>query len=158
MKRRVATLVALAGLAAGAAIVPAAPANAAVVSYGRHCTTYYAQNNPASGWGFEICAKLEYDTSAHRWRANAAIRTRTSGIRNLFVYVGLNILNAPGASDVGSDNGPPPEVSARSTWADCSGRTTFTVYGYGAVVWPNGVSSGDGDVGTNPPTMTLNCG
>lgn len=119
------------------AVVPASPAYAGQA--GRKCETFYAQGNANTGWGFEICVKLEHSPETHSWRTNGSVSTRTAGIGNMELDVGLNVDGV--SRTVDGQIGPPPSVSDETAWFRCSGRHQFSGYASARVRWPNGVLS-----------------
>ena len=132
------TLVLVATILAGIA-VGATPAAAGEL--GRNCVTYYHQNNPATGWGFTTCVKLEHDTVTHSWRANGSVSTTTPGmvLHSPTVRFIVNNVFAISKTDGGPAASSIPAVV--TDWWQCAGATKVRGSIEEYVTWPNGVNS-----------------
>lgn len=104
----------------------------------RYCKTYYHLNNPATGWGFTVCVKLQHDTNNHAWRATGSVSTTVSGM-----LVRLRAIRYY-SSGVYRTNGPADEDTSFATsttgWWNCTGyHGEIGMYGVvGAdAQWPN---------------------
>jgi hypothetical protein len=145
------------GLAIGLLLATAAPASAG--DAGRNCKTFYAQNNPASGWGFTVCVKLVHDASTHQWWATGSVSSTTSGIRlhvyDLFMNYGTSSrmnLDPASVSGSGSDF-----VAALTDKYRCFSPLIMSAFASGYAIWPNGVTSSPQGISTSPYETQGNC-
>jgi len=169
LRRTLAVLCACAGLFT----VTVAPAHATVgdLSGSRFCKTYYHLNDPATGWGFTQCIKIQFDDTGEvrYWRATGSVSSTTPGLWIFNHEVRLDVtvadLGQPGPLPIQSWYGhtPPGEgfVTGNTPWITCApGVSMLRMRAriYGNVSWPNGTHSSYEDTWTfsNNPNYWAN--
>jgi hypothetical protein len=126
----------------GAAAVPLADGP---LDRGRNCKTYYHLNDPATGWGFTHCIKLQYEGNLI-W-ATGSISTTTPGIYlgNQTVTIRQRIGSYCCEEDFAQTDATYNDFASATTGAFACSRDglVYAAQGEisGRVFWPNGKAS-----------------
>jgi hypothetical protein len=124
----------------------------------RNCAAFYAQGNTSSPWHFTVCVKLIHDPTNHQWWTTGSVSSTTPGIRLYLDSLELdwtgfvNYMDETTRRGTGSDF-----VTAITVKYSCWKTEDYHGYAKGHAIWPNGVTSGFGEVGTDPYFWHGNC-
>jgi len=128
---------------------------------GRNCGTFYAQGNPATGWGFTVCVKLVHNPNDHTWWSTASVTSTTPGIHLYLIELVMYVSDDAGDFHVNlssvSGQGSSTFVTGSTSHPWCVGSVSLRAVAKGEARWPNGVGSNVEDVQTYPVPVMGTC-